>query len=228
MLLTVHLPYNLFGKLYKISKPVVGIFGTSSQQGKFSLQLALKRERESRSYNVGTIGTEPHSLLFNFDAVFPMGYNSTVDLQNHEIVMYLNHVINNLCFSGKEIILTVSQAQTIPYYCNNILEFPSKQYHFALGVQPDAIVMCINYYDEIEYIKNSVYTLTGLTNAIIVAFVMYPMTFLNEWNSLKREVTHEEFKEKTNALQKLFKVPVFLLGEQQHICDLCQTIIDFF
>lgn len=37
-------PNNSFGKLYKVSKPVVGIFGTSTQQGKFSLQLSLKKE----------------------------------------------------------------------------------------------------------------------------------------------------------------------------------------
>ncbi len=114
--------------------------------------LPLKRQLELFDYNVGTIGTEPHSLLFDFDVVFPMGYNSTVYLQNHEIVLYLNQAINNLCLNGKEIILTASQAQTIPYYCNNILEFPSKQYHFALGTNPDAVILCVNYYDEIEYI----------------------------------------------------------------------------
>jgi hypothetical protein len=69
-------PQNSFGKLYKIGRPVVGIFGTSSKQGKFSLQLGLKKELEAQGYKVGTLGTEPHSLLFGFDSVFPMGYNS--------------------------------------------------------------------------------------------------------------------------------------------------------
>lgn len=31
-----------FGKLYKFSKPVVGVFGTSSKQGKFTLQLYMR------------------------------------------------------------------------------------------------------------------------------------------------------------------------------------------
>lgn len=69
------------------------------------MQLALKKELESLDYNVGTIGTEPHSLLFDFDVVFPMGYNATVDLKNNEIVSYLNYMINNLCLNEKEIIL---------------------------------------------------------------------------------------------------------------------------
>lgn len=223
-------PENTFGKLYKISKPVVGIFGTSSQQGKFSLQLALKKELESLNYDVGTIGTEPHSLLFNFDCVFPMGYNSTVRLSNHEIVLYLNNVINNLC--QKEIILASTQAQFVPYCCNNLLEVPSMQYHFALGIRPDAILLCINYHDEVEYIRNTIYALMGLTDATILALVIYPLTYANDWNEIygnvKYKITNDEFKKKARELQKIFQIPVFLLGNSEHTSELCKTVIDFF
>lgn len=225
-------PENTFGKLYKIPTPVLGIFGTSSQQGKFSLQLALKKELESLNYNVGTIGTEPHSLLFGFDVVFPMGYNSTVYLQNGEIVLYLNNEINNLSMKDKEIILVASQAQFIPYYCNNLLEFPSVQYHFSLGAKPDAAVLCFNFHDEISYIKNSMYALKGLTNASIVALVMYPITYDNDWNGVygcgKHKISREEFESKANQLYKEFGVPVFMLGGNNDSKLLCQTVIDFF
>lgn len=220
-------PNNSFGKLYKISKPVVGIFGTASQQGKFSLQLTLKKEFESRDYNVGTIGTEPHALLFDFDMVFPIGYNSTVDMKNQEIVQYLNYAINKLCIMGKEIILAASQAQTIPFSRNNMLEFSPLQYHFALGLMPDVIILCINYYDEIDYIQNTVYTLKGLTDASLIALVMYPMTYVNEWSNTKRRITCDEFNGKAEILRSFFNVPVYLL-EEQHIRALCQDIIDYF
>lgn len=227
-----NLPYNTFCKLYKISKPVVGIFGTSSQQGKFSLQLALKRELELMDYNVGTIGTEPQSLLFDFDVVFPMGYNSTVHLNNSEIVLYLNNEINKLCQKQKEIILTASQAQTIPYCFNNLLEFPSMQYHFALGTRPDAIIICINYHDEIQYIRNTVYTLIGLTNATVIAFVIYPFTYGNNQNgiygTLKHKLDYTEYKEKYRILLDEFNIPTFMLGNQKDVKDICDLIIDFF
>ena len=226
------MPQNTFGKLYKIPKPVVGIFGTSSQQGKFSLQLALKSELESRDYNVGAVGTEPHSLLFNFDVVFPMGYNPNVQLNNSEIVLYLNNEINNLCIKGKEIILASTQAQIIPYYCNNLLEFPSMQYHFALGTKPDAIIMCINYHDEIPYIRNSMYALMGLTDATIIAFVMYPITYSSDWNGVygnsTHKVTNEKFEQKAVILRKEFQIPVYMLGVKQHINELCHEVIEFF
>jgi uncharacterized NAD-dependent epimerase/dehydratase family protein len=226
------IPQNTFGKLYKISKPVVGIFGTSSQQGKFSLQITMKNELESRGYDVGTVGTEPHSLLFDFDVVFPMGYNATVHLRNNQIVLYLNNEINNLCLKGKEIILAASQAQTIPYYCNNLMEFPSMQYHFALGTKPDAIVLCINYHDEIPYIRNTMYTLMGLTDADIIALVMYPITYSADWNGVygnsRYQISLSEFEQKADILQKEFQIPVFMLGDQQQMKELCQIIIEHF
>ena len=220
-------PNGSFGKLYKISKPVVGIFGTASQQGKFSVQLALKKELEAMDYNVGTVGTEPHALLFGFDTIFPIGYNSTVNIKNQDVVLYLNYTINQMCMNGKEIILAASQAQTIPFYCNNLLEYPSLQFHYALGIKPDAVIICINYHDELDYILNTVYTIKGLTDASLLAFVMYPMTFFNEWSHAKRRITNEEFSEKKNELRKVFDVPVYLLGEQ-NIENLCQNIIDYF
>lgn len=224
--------HNSFNKLYKISKPVIGIFGTSSQQGKFSLQISLKHSMEKKGYIVGSVGTEPHSLLFGFDVVFPMGYNATIDLDNNEIVAYLNSEINLLCLENKELIITSSQSQTIPYYCNNLLEYPPYQYYFALGTNPDAVILCINYYDEVEYIRNTIYTLKGLTDAKVIALMLYPITLVKDWNGVygisKRKVTVEEYEEKRQCLQGLFQIPVYFLGNDDHMEKLCENIIDFF
>lgn len=216
-----------FGKLYKISKPVVGIFGTSSKQGKFSLQLGLKRSLTKMGYDVGTVGTEPHVQLFGFDVGFPMGYNSTVGISNQDIVLYINHRIKKLCEDGKEIIIGASQAQTVPFYCNNILEYPVMQYHFALGLNPDAVILCINYYDEKEYIKNTIDAIGGLTNSTVIALVMYPLTFVNEWSDVKRQISSDEFCERASLLQEKFKIPVFLLSDQD-VDKLCQSVINYF
>ncbi len=56
---------------------------------------------------------------------------------------------------------------------------------------------------------------------------MYPLTYSYELSNVKRKITYDEFKQKMSTLKKVFKVPVFLLGEQQHIKKLCQEIIDF-
>lgn len=221
-----------FGKMFKISKPVVGIFGTSSQQGKFTLQNGILSAMEKRGYNVGSIGTEPHSLLFGIDVVFPMGYNSSVYLQNNEIVSYLNEKISKLCFYGKEIIFTASQAQTVPYYYNNVLEFSPLQSHFACGIHPDAVILCVNYHDEIQYIRNTIYALMGLTDTTVIALVMYPVTRVKEWNGVYGEsrytISDEEFRNKAYELTEKFHIPVYMLGNEEHLNMLCNNIIDFF
>lgn len=33
---------------------------------------------------------------------------------------------------------------------------PLKQYYFLLGVQPDSIILCINGYDSIEYVRRTI------------------------------------------------------------------------
>ena len=136
-----------------------------------------------------------------------------------------------LCLDGKEIILTSSQAQTIPYYCNNLMEYPSMQYFFAVGTKPDAIILCINYFDEISYIKNSIYTLMGLTDATVIALVMFPATFSNEWGGIgvsKRIITEKEFESKATELVNELTIPTYLLGNRNDLNRLCKNIVDFF
>ena len=56
-----------------VDVPVLGVFGTSAQQGKFTVQLALRRELLRRGYRIGQIGTEHQSELFGMDFALPIG-----------------------------------------------------------------------------------------------------------------------------------------------------------
>ena len=62
-----------FGKLYKTNVPIVSVVGTSSSQGKFTLQLYIRKKLMEIGYAVGQIGTEPSSELFGIDYSFPIG-----------------------------------------------------------------------------------------------------------------------------------------------------------
>ncbi len=76
------------------------------------------------------------------------------------------------------------------------------------------------------------YALMGLTDAAIIAFVIYPIAYFSmengAYNEFKREITDDEFQEKADILQKEFQIPVSMLGEQRHISSLCQTVIEYF
>ena len=74
-----------------VDVPVVGVFGTSSQQGKFTLQLALRQKLIEQGYNVGQLGTEHHSALFGMDFSFPMGYAAPREVPLQYYGPYLDH-----------------------------------------------------------------------------------------------------------------------------------------
>ena len=81
------------------------------------------------------------------------------------------------------------------------------------------------------YIRNSLYTLIGLTDATVLALVMYPVTYSSEWGGIgasKRNITEEEFSEKARELEDEFHTPVYLLGDEDDLSQLCENIIDFF
>lgn len=94
-----------FDKLYYINTPVLGVFGTSSKQGKYTLQLLLRKMFQRDGYNVGQVGTEPSAELFGMDEVFPMGYNGTVELEGNDFIRSLNNIMNKIDCKEKDIII---------------------------------------------------------------------------------------------------------------------------
>ena len=76
------------------------------------------------------------------------------------------------------------------------------------------------------------YALMGLTDATILALAMYPITYSEDWTGIygnsKYKITYDEFNQKSEMLQKKFKIPIFMLGNIQHMNSLCQAVIDFF
>lgn len=200
-------PQNTFGKLYNIDKPVVAVLGTSSQQGKFTLQLILKDLLNQKNYKVGMVGTEPHSLLFGADYVYPMGYNSTIFIDGHSSIILLNKMINDICEKGVEIIITGSQANTIPTNNYNVVSFPIKQHIFLMGIQPDAVILCINPQDDIRYVINTIKYIEGVTSCQVIGLVLFPMMLSNDWKGmfqLKTKINEEQVETlKERLIQKL-------------------------
>lgn len=52
----------------KTSKPIVAICGTSSKQGKFHIQLELRKRFQSNGYKLFQTSTEPTGYLFGMDS----------------------------------------------------------------------------------------------------------------------------------------------------------------
>ncbi len=223
-------PLNRFGMLYEIPKPILGVFGTSSKQGKYTLQLELRLGLQKMGYKVGQIGTEPQSLLFGFDSVFPMGYNSSVYLNGEDTIFYLNDVINTLCESS-DIIIVGSQSGTVPYDTTNIEQFPLSQISFLYATQPDAVIVCINPYDSFEYIKRTIQFIESGADCKVIALVIFPMTFKEGWTfgyGPKYHLTSSECMNIKIKTKDAFGIPVYCLGDSEEMNKLLKQIVEFF
>lgn len=87
---------NRFGKLRKISKPVLSIMGKNSRQGKFTLQLQIRKKFLEEGYNIAQISTEPTGYLFGMDFSYPNGYNSSVFVNTYDTVNIINEKLKVL------------------------------------------------------------------------------------------------------------------------------------
>lgn len=225
------LPLFRFGMLYRISKPVVGVFGTSSRQGKFTLQLKMREILSAQGYSVGQIGSEPSALLYGMDYCFPMGYNSSVYTREFDTIRYLNYIIDDLCQKNKDIIIVGSQSGTLPYDTGNISQFTVPQYNFLMGTQPDCVVLCVNPYDETALIERTIGFIESAVDCKVVAVVVFPMALQDGWRGIygaKEKLSEDKFSEIKNEYQDRFGHPVYMLGRDEDMVDLVDVVTDFF
>ena len=226
-----NLIWNHCGKLYRYSKPVLGIFGTSSQQGKFTLQLTLRKHFLKEGYNIGQIGTEPNSLLFGMEYVYPMGYNSSVYIQGYDSILYLNYIVNELCKQDKDIIIVGSQSGTITYDEGNLQQYTIQQYNFLLGTQPEAIILCVNPYDEFNYIHRTIKFIESSIDAKVISLVVFPKDIKKNWEGMygsKEAISDEKYEEIKEKLFNEFARPTYKLSDSTDMERLFTQIVDYY
>lgn len=219
-----------FDKLDLINTPVLSVFGTSSNQGKFTVQLYLRTMFLQKGYTVGQIGTEPSSELFGFDNVYPMGYNSNIEIQGYKSVLYLNKIMKRISEKKPDIIITGSQSGTSLYWKGNLKQYPVRQIEFLMGTLPDAVVLCVNYYDDIEYIKKTMQLIEGISGKII-AVCVYPYKFVDDWDMIISHLklcSEYELKEFKNKINNIFSLPCYNIECLEDREDLFKTCLRFF
>lgn len=224
----IHLPG---GMLYSINKPVVSVFGTSSSQGKFTLQLELRKRFIASGYKIGQIGTEPQSLLLGMDCCFPIGYNSTVQISGHDVISYINYNISKMCDVEKEIIIGGGQAGVLNYGETNLQQYNVNFYDFFCGLNPDIVVFCVNPYDPVDFIKRNITFLESINSSKVLAIVIYPFTAYDGYlglTSAKRKPTDEEFKTIKEGLNRVLKIPIYRLDDKEDLNLLFENIIKYF
>ncbi len=217
-----------------VDVPVLGVFGTSSQQGKFTLQLILRRNLLRLGYRVGQIGTEHHAALFGMDLAFPMGYASNVALPLQYYVPYLDYKLRQLSHQKRpDIILVGSQSGTIPYDVHEHRTYCLTSTAFLLGTKPDACILVVNSIDSDEYIQDTIDGLRALAKVPTLLLAMsdqekhiraaYGRTFIKPC-----PMTAEHIERTLGRLEDRFGLPVVSILSEEGQQRMVDTVVNHF
>ncbi len=216
------------GKLYHIGKPVIGVFGTGRQQGKYSLQIALRDAFQKKGYNVGQLGTEPSSLLFGMDECFHFGYNSELNLSDENIIVYVNRLIERISLKNNDLIIVGGQSMTIPGKINSVYNVPLRQTALIAGADIDVIILCVSYDDEVDYIRRTIGYLKTFFEIDVIAIAMVSRCLKAYSFGQKdyRQISMEEKENKKIEISREFSLPLFFVNMQQDVEALADLIIE--
>lgn len=224
-----HVITNTYGRMHTIALPVLGVFGTSPKQGKFTLQLLLRKWFLNHGYSIGQLGTEPSSLLFGMDGIYNMGLNSTVEICGLEAIQYINSMFANIQKNNKDLLIVGSQSQTVLNGEGNVGFVPYAQYELLMGTQPDAVILCVNYFDDLQYISRTMRYIEASVDCKVIALVLFPYQYDNYQGHLignPKPIDKESLYKKCKILQEYLKVYVEILSPN---CDtLGELVISYF
>jgi uncharacterized NAD-dependent epimerase/dehydratase family protein len=218
----------------RVDRPVLGVFGTSSSQGKFTLQLALRRSLLQEGYRVAQVGTEHHAELFGLDVSFPMGYGSQVDLALQHWPDYLDRRMRQMCSESQpDLIIAGSQSGTVPYDVHDPRTLTLSSLAFLLGTKPDACILVVNATDEDDYVRATIATLESLAQTRVLALAISDQQRSAEvrhgrsWvtTSVPEKVDQQTLLERLSMAHHL---PAFCIGEPAGILGLMKLVVSAF
>ena len=224
-------PTNYFNKLRKIGVPTVAIVGTGPRQGKFTLQMILKSIFENSDYSVGMLGTEPTSLLLGADEVYPMGYNSSVDVRGIDAIKVINQMMGKIEDKAPDLIIVGSQSQSVPFTDGSIKYLPLAQHEFLLAVAPDVFILCVNLSDNIDYIRRTIMYLESLYGTKVLALATLPFDHAQKWSVMsnkKIKLSENEIKERIYCIKKKVSIDIFNISNDDDVIRLAETIVEHF
>lgn len=151
---------------------ILGVFGTSRSQGKFSVQLALRRALAAQGYRVGQLSTEPTGALLGASATLPTGFERGeglgLDTDAHLVRLLMTAIKNH---ERPDVILVGGQSGVVSFDREiDRLGFGSMA-TLACGVaaEPDACVLLCNVFDPPRHVRRCIAALESVVDCPVIA-----------------------------------------------------------
>lgn len=120
---------------------------------------------------------------------------------------------------------------SIPYDIGNIVQYSIPQYNFLLGTQPDVVILCVNPFDEIYYIKRTISFIESSVDCKVISLVVFPMDLKDNWTGIygfKETLSEEKYSRIKEILSNEFNIPIYKLGVENDMNELVAQIINYF
>lgn len=218
-------------QMHVMGCPVLGVVGTGPSQGKFTIQLGVRRELIKRGFNVGQLGTEPTAPLFGMDAVFPMGHESAVYVKGFEAIVAINQMLGYIEKKEPDIIIFGSQSNTVPFHVGGPKDYPIVQHELLLGCQAEAYILCVSTDASLEYISRTISYLEGLYTSDVIAIAISPISIGARWSTInvKNEIINKSERDKfSKELREKFTIPVLEMDDTNFYEKICDLIEHYF
>lgn len=219
---------NHCGMLFEIGKPVVGVFGTSSKQGKWSLQLKLREIMENRGYRTGHLGTEPNALLFKNTVMSAIGFNSSIYLSHAEAISLFNYQMHTI-ENDSDIIFFGTQSNLIPDSFGGLPTIPIYTYEMICACEPQASILCINEWDSMEYIKKCISYLESFFQNKVIALAYFFKDYHETWDSTGATIRELKYDyDRIMSVKKEIGLPIYNMSMKNEVELLCDDLINYF
>ncbi len=145
------------------------------------------------------------------------------------MICYLNSVINQISESGVDIIITGCQSGTVTYDYGNANYYTFPQTEFLLGTLPDAVVLCVNAYDDTHYINRTIKYIESAADCKVIAITVFPMGYDKQIGTSRLvRLPDEDLHAISINISDKTDIPVFILGNEPDMENLYSKIISFF
>ena len=178
---------------------------------------------------VGFLASEPTGELFGADQVIPYGYNGIRNISDYEFIDLINTQLHEIELLGKEIIITGAQSRAVPQSAMHLGTMALRQLEYILAIQPDVVLLCINYDDDIEYVCRAINTIENLVNTKMLGLVLFTEKYKNAWTKQKERmerISNSDLAEAKKMFQEKTKIKVYIAGQEEK--EICEALIEYF
>jgi len=202
--------------------PILGVVGTSSSQGKFTLQLLLREGLREEGLKVAQIGTEHQSTLFGMEDCFPVGHVVNVELPLENWGEYFDLRYQQFQRDlDPDIIIVGCQGGVVPYGAARLGDNVINAYNvfFQWPMRADSYIVVVNHFDDESLVQDTldVLRIVGKGRVILLALSTRRKKFLDGFGRrimVSEEISTEEQSEHLRRLEDRFQLPtVSILAE---------------